>query len=139
MKQLETCKKCLNRAVSRKEGIVCGLTDAKPTFTDNCNEFELDPIQEKRVARYNREFNPKAVHKESAMKALMGGAPLLGIGLFLTILPLGSIIGVVGRILLISGIISVIYAIIKFFLIQEQYPEPTKKKNTHKKDDFEVY
>ena len=40
--QLNFCKKCLNKKLSLQTGIVCGLTNQKPTFEKECLEFKLD-------------------------------------------------------------------------------------------------
>ncbi len=41
-KQLMHCKKCLNRKMDFKQGIVCGLTGEKATFSNECPDFKLD-------------------------------------------------------------------------------------------------
>lgn len=40
--KLSVCKQCLNRKFDSKQGIVCSLTDAKPTFEEQCEEFDHD-------------------------------------------------------------------------------------------------
>lgn len=40
--QLVFCKKCQNRKLDMKQGIICGLTDEKATFQDECPDFKLD-------------------------------------------------------------------------------------------------
>ena len=42
MNKIELCKKCKNRKFDFKRGILCGLTDEKPTFEINCPHFEKD-------------------------------------------------------------------------------------------------
>lgn len=42
MNKLDFCKKCKKRKFDLKQGIVCGLTNEKPTFEDNCPDFESD-------------------------------------------------------------------------------------------------
>ena len=42
MSNIDTCKKCSNRKFDTKQGIVCGLTNAKPTFVSTCVEFIKD-------------------------------------------------------------------------------------------------
>jgi hypothetical protein len=49
--QLKFCKLCVNQKYG-SEGIVCGLTQQKPTFTDKCLEFipsekEINKIHER--------------------------------------------------------------------------------------------
>lgn len=42
MKQIETCKSCSNRKFDSQQGILCSLTEAKPSFEDNCSDFIQD-------------------------------------------------------------------------------------------------
>jgi hypothetical protein len=42
MNKLDFCKKCKKRKFDSKLGIVCSLTNEKPTFEDNCPDFESD-------------------------------------------------------------------------------------------------
>lgn len=42
MNKLDFCKKCKKRKFDPKQGIVCGLTSEKPTFEDNCPDFDGD-------------------------------------------------------------------------------------------------
>ncbi|GLB49193.1 hypothetical protein [Neptunitalea lumnitzerae] len=48
--QYQFCKRCTNRKLDTKQGIVCTLTHAKPTFTDNCEQFNPDPQVEALLA-----------------------------------------------------------------------------------------
>lgn len=49
--QLDFCKKCVNKSFSSSEGIVCGLTDKKPTFSTTCPDFEKDVKEERKIAQ----------------------------------------------------------------------------------------
>lgn len=40
--QLAFCKKCTNRIMDMKEGILCNLTGRKADFQDECKDFSLD-------------------------------------------------------------------------------------------------
>lgn len=42
MEKIEWCKKCENRKFEFKQGIICGLTDEKPVFEENCPDFVRD-------------------------------------------------------------------------------------------------
>lgn len=47
MNQLELCKKCVKRTFTSELGIVCSLTNDKPTFENSCMDYEKDSsIQE---------------------------------------------------------------------------------------------
>jgi len=37
------CERCQHYDFDLQKGILCGLTNEKPSFVDTCNEFELDP------------------------------------------------------------------------------------------------
>lgn len=43
MDQLDYCKRCTERKFDPQQGTVCGLTMAKPTFEDQCVDFNQDP------------------------------------------------------------------------------------------------
>ncbi|WP_430410162.1 hypothetical protein [Kordia sp.] len=47
--QLEFCKKCVNKSFSSSEGIVCGLTNQKPTFLSQCPDFVKDEKEEQKM------------------------------------------------------------------------------------------
>ncbi len=36
------CIICKNKSLSKRSGVICGLTDLQPSFEDNCNLFKLD-------------------------------------------------------------------------------------------------
>ena len=40
--QLDSCRRCQNRTMSLRKGILCRLTDAKPTFEKECENFVPD-------------------------------------------------------------------------------------------------
>ena len=40
--QLNFCKKCLNRKMDLKQGLVCGLTGQRATFEKECPDFKID-------------------------------------------------------------------------------------------------
>lgn len=42
MNKIELCKKCKKRKFDLKQGVVCGLTNEKPTFEESCVDFETD-------------------------------------------------------------------------------------------------
>ena len=42
MTNIDLCKKCRKRKFDLKQGIICGLTNEKPNFVENCPEFEKD-------------------------------------------------------------------------------------------------
>ena len=55
---VKVCRTCKKRTFNPEQGIVCSLTNAKPTFGDECPELELDEEQLKReemAAKANEE------------------------------------------------------------------------------------
>lgn len=42
MNKIDLCKKCQNRKFDLKQGVICGLTDAKPAFEEKCADFKAD-------------------------------------------------------------------------------------------------
>lgn len=47
--QLVFCKKCTHRSWEANQGVICSLTNAKPTFQDTCETFNLDERMEAEV------------------------------------------------------------------------------------------
>ncbi len=41
--QLVFCKRCTQRKMDLKSGLLCGITDAKATFEESCTNFQEDP------------------------------------------------------------------------------------------------
>ena len=48
--QIDLCKKCVNKSFHSSQGIVCGLTNEKPTFQLTCPDFVKDVKEERRLA-----------------------------------------------------------------------------------------
>lgn len=40
--QLEYCKKCVNRKMDMKQGLICNLTNEKATFQNECPDYQFD-------------------------------------------------------------------------------------------------
>jgi hypothetical protein len=52
MNKINICKKCRKRKFNLQTGVLCSLTNEKPTFEDSCPDFELDEtIKEKQWAK----------------------------------------------------------------------------------------
>ena len=45
---LSFCKKCTNREMDLKQGLVCTLTKEKANFIDQCADYQLDPTYKER-------------------------------------------------------------------------------------------
>ncbi|MDN5203791.1 hypothetical protein QQ008_20540 [Fulvivirgaceae bacterium BMA10] len=61
--QLKFCRTCQKRQLDPQRGIVCSLTNEKPTFTDNCPNYQIDSSEAQRLASVEQEAI--AAEKES--------------------------------------------------------------------------
>lgn len=85
--RLNYCKICTNRKMDMNTGVVCRLTDAKPTFEEQCADFNAD---QKQIDYYKQReqmvkddenggggmFNPE---KKGLQKGVMGGLAMMAI------------------------------------------------------------
>ena len=101
--QIVFCKKCLNRKMDMKQGLICSLTGEKATFQDECVDFKLDEtIKEKpsddkkglQPSEIQQNLPPEIIEKLRMEQRLMPG------------IISGLIAGTVGAIL--WGIITVV-------------------------------
>lgn len=53
--KVNVCSKCKYRKFTMQNGIVCGLTDAKPAFEDECDSYVEDPSEASLAESYNGE------------------------------------------------------------------------------------
>ncbi|MEO9531197.1 MAG: hypothetical protein ABJG68_12265 [Crocinitomicaceae bacterium] len=119
MKQIDHCKKCLNREISRTEGILCGLTHQKPNFGDSCPDYKADVAQIKRLERFEKSVNKSEVAKHDGFKYLSIGIPAFVIGIIISVMydsivpksvfHLFSIIG------LILGFLFIVFGVLKLY------------------------
>jgi hypothetical protein len=84
--RLEFCAKCGNRKFDPKQGIVCGLTDMKPTFEMSCPDYVLDPkaLVQHRPMEYEESPVSDADKKKAGRDMLFGALWFVG-GLIVTI------------------------------------------------------
>lgn len=80
------CKRCRYYESNLSQGILCGLTHAKPAFQGDCKDFSLDPIKDKKVAiemekdaqaAADRSFF--AQEKKGIQKGMVGGIIMMAI------------------------------------------------------------
>lgn len=62
--KLKVCSICKNRKHSIKEGLVCGKTGAKPAFTEECPDFDIDIAEQERLKKNTAEL-AEADHRRS--------------------------------------------------------------------------
>lgn len=54
------CKQCRNKAFDKQQGVVCGLTNMKPTFLSDCKDYTVDKgFEEREELKYIRRENWK--------------------------------------------------------------------------------
>lgn len=62
--KLKVCSTCKNRKHSIKEGLICGKTEAKPAFADECPDFDIDIAEQERQKKNTAEV-AEADHRRS--------------------------------------------------------------------------
>lgn len=62
--KLKVCRICKNRKHSIKEGLICGKTGAKPAFTEECPDFDIDVAEQERQKKNTAEV-AEADHRKS--------------------------------------------------------------------------
>ena len=94
------CKKCLNRKMDMKQGLICNLTGEKATFQNECHDFQLDenviekPLDRAIITRLNGvRVSPEILKKLQMEQRLTHG------------IVSGLVVGILGAIL--WGIITV--------------------------------
>ena len=93
--RLEFCKKCANKKFDVKQGILCGLTGEKATFSGTCPDYILDEVAQQEVESSQAEAIKEMVLNEFRWEQNLPRGIISGI-----------VIGVVGAIL--WGIITVV-------------------------------
>ena len=150
MYQYESCKRCTNRKMSRTEGILCGLTDAKPAFDDECPDYIEDAAQVARLQRFEKVHNREEVNKESIYRYLTAGIPLFLIGFCLMFMPfmnlgfgllivVGGLATVIGLLLIILSIVKASSNIVNHGEIKNPKGVPKNSKSKKDQNDFEIY
>ncbi len=74
--KLDYCRVCENRKTDYERGIVCGLTNEKPTFEESCPDFTIDEVNADRLV--DRDSNVHKIMKEvyageKKKKGFLGG------------------------------------------------------------------
>lgn len=99
--QLTFCKKCLNRKMDLKQGLICSLTEQRAAFQDECSDFKIDntvkevPLEKDELLTNERihGLSPEIVEEFRMDQRLLPG------------IIFGAIVGAIGAIL--WGIITV--------------------------------
>lgn len=81
-KMLNLCRNCRNRKFKPSTGILCGLTDAKPSFGEVCPDYAADAAAIERETEREKEMSERAdqeeVKKGLASVLSFGLGPWLG-------------------------------------------------------------
>jgi hypothetical protein len=81
--QLKFCRVCNNRKFNPELGVVCSLTQAKPSFEGNCATFSLDKPEAERLLKLEQEAKAEDITQGSSpeaagiRKGVLGGVIML--------------------------------------------------------------
>ena len=127
MKQIDHCKKCLNREISRTEGILCGLTHKKPDFGMTCTEYKADPAQIKRLERFEKTVNKSEVAKHDGFKYLSIGIAAFVIGIIVSVMYGSfvpkSVFHLFSFIGLVLGLVFIVFGVLKLYQAYGDFDE----------------
>ena len=70
--KLKVCSVCKNRKHSIKEGLVCSKTGAKPSFADECPDFDIDIAEQERLKKNAAEVAEADHRMSGAFGAYIG-------------------------------------------------------------------
>lgn len=63
--QIQFCRKCMNKKMDMKQGLICLLTGQKATFETECPDFKLDANVEKIIPDNNEALQATATIQEN--------------------------------------------------------------------------
>lgn len=79
--KLEFCSNCKNRSFSQKDGVICGLTQEKPSFEYVCSSYNMD---ETALNRNNLIEDKKTHHEKVVRPNLLWMAIISGVLIYLS-------------------------------------------------------
>jgi|GEM_PF-447940 len=68
--QLVFCKKCSNKRLDLKQGLICGITNQKADFEEQCPNFEMDEKVKKEIEDKKALIRPNKKRAEVAIKLI---------------------------------------------------------------------
>lgn len=83
--QLKYCRICTNRTMNPAIGLVCSLTNQKPTFQTTCPDFKVDQKEADRLIQLEREATEEestgafAPEKQAIKAGVWGGIGMIAI------------------------------------------------------------
>jgi len=82
--RLKFCRACKNRKTNFQIGLVCKLTDQKPAFEVECEDFDIDQVEATRLANLEREIREETANneffsyeKKGIRKGIVGGLVMM--------------------------------------------------------------
>ena len=84
--KLKVCSICKNRKHSIKEGLICGKTEAKPAFADECPDFDIDVAEQERLNKNAAEVAEADHRMSGAFGAFIGFIASLAISFLISFL-----------------------------------------------------
>lgn len=90
MNRLDICETCQNKSFDIKKGIICGLTNEKPTFQDTCPDYKENlKVSVKKTVLKDTEVNRRLNNIDKKVAILWGwfivSMVLLGIFIVLSL------------------------------------------------------
>lgn len=76
--KLAICQNCKNRKFNSSVGIICGLTESKPTFEEICSNYSADEVAIARQSEINNRLDER--EKQEEFEQSLSGGGLYGIG-----------------------------------------------------------
>ena len=83
--RIKYCKICTNRKMDLAVGLVCSLTNQKPTFELTCPSFNLDQPEADRLIQRERELTQQessgggfGLEQKGIKKGVVGGIIMMG-------------------------------------------------------------
>ncbi len=85
--QLKFCRICIKRKLNPAIGLVCSITDQKPSFTDSCHNFFADEQEAQRLITLEKEAAMEenagffAQEQKGIQKGVWGGVIMITIAI----------------------------------------------------------
>jgi len=100
--RIKVCEICTNRGMNPRVGLICKLTEERPTFINSCETFERDEAEAERLLaqRMNAEMDVNISDKTNYKRNIEIGLLLIGASiillLFTPIIAFGAFIAGIG-------------------------------------------
>ncbi len=71
------CKRCSHKEFNMSQGVLCGITHAKPDFADECKDFSPKEVTNRQMARTAEGRTTTENEKENPKYILFGGITMM--------------------------------------------------------------